>query len=166
MKAIIALFVKAREIQSVEHRQAVQISEETRQQIVARQQRAEDILRLTAKFGGDFGKAVAEYYSAKAQSFVDGHRHQRDSAYFRSREDALVKLGEQKNGNPVLEALFEDLFIETAVEAINRHYSNCRGFYFMSPFIGGMVMNKTQIPVPWKHGNANEIEAAIKQNLA
>jgi len=129
---------------------------------VSRLQKANDVLELTVRFGGDFKKAAAEYVLAKTVSEAPQahfHRNQPNSQFFRSREEALVKLAEVMEGNPVLEEAFRAIFDEVAYLAICRHFSNARGFYFLAPFIGGVILNRSEIN--WQRSTLEELEKGV-----
>lgn len=157
------LFIIARDRQAAEHRGDVLETESETLQRQVRLQKADDILNLTAKFGGDFRKAAAEFVAAKqdVEAFrPHTHRHQPNANWFGMREFALVKLAEVMEGNSVLEEVFETLFHDTATAAIWRNYSNGRGFFFLAPFLGGVVVNG-MIP-GWDKMALEELEAAVK----
>jgi hypothetical protein len=159
----VKLFIAARERQAAEYRGDLAETEIETQAREARLRRANDVLDLTAKFGGDFKKAAAEYASAKQDIDIlplqKGHHHQPNAHWFNEREAALEKLAEVMDGNPVLEETFEVLFEETAVAAIWRNYSNGRGLFFVSPFIGGVLLNTVE---GWRVKTVDELEKAIE----
>jgi hypothetical protein len=162
-KKVLGLFIAARERQAAEHHGDVIETEAQIQDRLIRLQRADDILNLTAKFGGDFKKATTEYIAAKQDMEAfrpHTHRHQPNANWFGTREAALVKLAEVMEGNSVLEEVFETLFHDTAVAAICRNYSNGRGFFFLAPFIGGVVVNR-MIP-GWNKMSLEKLQAAVE----
>lgn len=164
------MFVAARTKQQAEHEGAVSLTEAQAAELRYRRQRAEDVLNLTAKFGGDYVKAVADYSQSKWEESrqMSQHRHQPNAEYFTKRENALVEISKVMEGNSVLEEVFADLFEEVAIAAIHRAYSNGRGFYFLSPFIGNVVLNREDID--WGKWPAEQlnlaVEAAIARNAA
>lgn len=115
------------------------------------------ILELTAYFGGDRRKLTAEFAETEQRTGVA--HHQETSNWFTLREAALVKLAEVMDGNPVLLKIFENLFQKTAVSAIWRHYSNARGFFFLAPFLGGVILNDTVLG--WERMSIGELDDAV-----
>ena len=76
---VLELFINARDRQVADHKGLVTGTEAEKLAMMVRLQKANDILDLTAKYGGDFKKAATEYVEAKAVAGtpqVHFHRHQ------------------------------------------------------------------------------------------